>query len=50
LESPEIVQAAIDAYHDHDLDRCLEFYDPDVVVKDAEGNVLMDGATTSRTG
>jgi hypothetical protein len=48
LESPEIVQAAIDAYHDHDLDRCLEFYDPDVVVKDAEGNVLMDGAEAVR--
>jgi hypothetical protein len=47
-EPDEIVQAAIDAYHAHDLDRCLSFYAPDVVVKDAEGNVLMDGAAAVR--
>ena len=44
MEPQEVVQAAIDAYHDHDLDRCLAYYAPDVVVRDAEGNVLMDGA------
>jgi hypothetical protein len=49
LEPREIVQAAIDAYHDHDLDRCLGYYAPDVVVKDAEGNVLMDGAEAVRS-
>ena len=44
MEPREVVQAAIDAYQDHHLDRCLGYYAPDVVVKDAEGNVLMDGA------
>lgn len=48
LEPRDIVQAAIDAYHDHDLDRCLGYYAPDVVVKDADGNVLMDGAEAVR--
>jgi hypothetical protein len=48
LEPREVVQAAIDAYHDHDLDRCLGHYAPDVVVKDAEGKVLMDGAEAVR--
>jgi hypothetical protein len=49
LEPREVVQAAIDAYHDHDLDRCLGYYAADVVVKDADGNVLMDGAEAVRT-
>ncbi len=48
LEPRAIVQAAIDAYHDHDLDRCLGYYAPDIVVKDADGNVLMDGAEAVR--
>jgi hypothetical protein len=48
LEPREIVQEAIDAYHDHDLDRCLAYYAPDVVVKDAEGSILMDGAEAVR--
>jgi hypothetical protein len=26
LEPEEVVQAAIDADHDHDLDRCLGYY------------------------
>lgn len=39
----QIVQAAINAYHDHDLDRCLSYYAPDVVVRDADGSVVMDG-------
>ena len=39
MEPRDVVQAAIDAYHDHDLDRCLSYYAPDVVVKDADGNV-----------
>jgi hypothetical protein len=47
-EPRDIVQAAIDAYHAHDLDRCLSFYAPDVVVKDADGNVLMGGAAAVR--
>jgi len=42
------VQAAIDAYHDHDLDRCLSYYASDVVVKDAEGIVAMDGREAVR--
>lgn len=42
------VQAAIDAYHAHDLDRCLGFYAQDVVVKDAAGMVLMHGAAEVR--
>ena len=49
MEPQEVVQAAIDAYHDHDLDRCLGYYAQDVVVRDAEGNVLMDGADAVRS-
>ena len=49
MEPRKVVQAAIDAYHDHDLDRCLGYYAPDVVVRDAEGNVLMDGAEAVRS-
>lgn len=49
MEPREVVQVAIDAYHDHDLDRCLGYYAQDVVVKDAEGNVLMDGAEAVRS-
>jgi hypothetical protein len=49
LKPREVVQAANDAYHDHDLDRCLGHYAPDVVVKDADGNVLMDRAEAVRT-
>ncbi len=49
MEPRDVVQAAIDAYHDHDLDRCLGYYVPDVVVKDADGNVLTDGAEAVRT-
>jgi hypothetical protein len=48
LEPREIVQAAIDAYHAHELDRCLSHYAPDVVVKDADGNVTMDGREAVR--
>ena len=48
MEPREIVQAAIDAYHAHDLDRCLSHYAPDVVVKDADGNVTMDGREAVR--
>jgi len=43
-----VVQAAIDAYHAHDLDRCLSFYATDVVVKDRNGNVLMSGGDEVR--
>ena len=49
MEPLAVAQAAIDAYHDHDLDSCLEYYAPDVVVKDAEGNILMDGADAVRS-
>jgi len=48
VEPRDIVQAAIDAYHDHDLDRCLGFYASDVVVKEADGTILMDGAEAVR--
>src|SRR5579862_8790265 len=48
MEPREIVQAAIDAYHDHDLDRCVGYYAADVVVKDAKVNVLVDGAGAVR--
>ena len=48
MEPRDVVQAAIDAYHDHDLDRCMDFYAPDVVVKDADGTILMDGAQAVR--
>src|SRR5206468_2740421 len=44
----DVVQAAIDAYHAHDLDHCLSYYAPDVVVRDADGNVLMDGSAAVR--
>ncbi|MFI5042280.1 MAG: nuclear transport factor 2 family protein [Acidimicrobiales bacterium] len=48
MEPREIVQAAIDAYHAHDLDRCLGFYADDVVVKDARGTVMVNGAAEVR--
>lgn len=44
VEPRDVVQAGVDAFHAHDLDRCLSFYAPDVVVKDADGTILMDGA------
>lgn len=46
MEPRDVVQAAIDAYHAHDLDRCMSFYAPDVVVKRADGTLMMDGAET----
>jgi len=49
VQPREVVQAAIDAYHDQDLDRCLGYYATDVVVKDGDSNVLMDGAEAVRT-
>ena len=49
MEPRDVVQAAIDAYHAHDLDRCMSFYAPDVVVRDADGKVLMDGSESVRT-
>jgi hypothetical protein len=48
IEPRDIDQAAIDAYHDHELDRCLAFYAPDVVVKRADGTIVMDGADAVR--
>jgi len=48
MEPREIVQAAIDAYHAHDLDRCLSFYAPDVVVRQIDGTVRMDSAEAVR--
>ena len=48
MEPRDIVQAAIDAYHAHDLDRCLGYYARDVVVKDAAGTILMDGTEAVR--
>ena len=48
MEPSDIVQAAIDAYHAYDLDRCLSFYAPDVVVKRADGTILMDGVEAVR--
>ena len=48
VEPRNVVQTAIDAYHAHDLDRCLSFYAPDVVVKRVDGEILMDGAEAVR--
>lgn len=48
MEPRDVVQAAIDAYHDHDLDRCMSYYASDVVVKDADGTVAMDGREAVR--
>jgi hypothetical protein len=48
MEPRDVVQAAIDAYYAHDLDRCLSFYAPDVVVKRADGSIVMDGAEAVR--
>ena len=48
MEPRDVVQAAIEAYHAHDLDRCLSYYAPDVVVKDADGNVTLDGSEAVR--
>lgn len=48
MEPSDVVQAQIDAYHAHNLDRCMSFYAPDVVVKRADGTILMDGAEAVR--
>src|SRR5713226_518290 len=48
MEPRDVVQAAIDAYHAHDLDRCMSFHAPDVVVKRADGTIMMGGAETVR--
>ena len=48
IEPRDIVQAAIDAFHDHDRDRCMSYYGHDVVVKDADGTILMDGSPAVR--
>jgi len=48
MKPRDVVQAAIDAYHAHDLDRCLSFYTADVVVKRADGTILMDGSEAVR--
>jgi hypothetical protein len=32
VEPRDVAQAAIDAYHDHDLDPCMSYYASDVVV------------------
>ena len=48
MEPRDIVQAAIDAYHAHDLDRCLSYHAPDVVVKDADGKVTLNGREALR--
>lgn len=47
-EPREVVQAQIDAYHAHDLDLCMSFYAPSIVVKDADGSVLLDGSNAVR--
>lgn len=39
IEPPEIIQAAIDGYHAHDLDRCLGFCARGVVVRSADGTM-----------
>ena len=48
MEPSQVAQAAIDAFHDRDLDRCLGYYADNVVVRDAAGTVLMDGAAAVR--
>jgi hypothetical protein len=48
LEPRDVVQAAIDAYHAHDLDACLAFYAGDVTVRDAAGAILRRGADEVR--
>ena len=48
MEPQQIVQAAIEAYHAHDLDRCLGYYARDVIVRDADGNVLVEGTEAVR--
>jgi hypothetical protein len=48
MEPRDVVQAAIDAYHAHDLDRYMSFFAPDVVVKRADGTIANDGAEAVR--
>lgn len=48
MEPRDIVQAAIDAYHDHDLDACLAFYAPDAVVRQIDGTIEMEGSEVVR--
>jgi hypothetical protein len=48
MEPRDVVQAAIDAYHAHDLDRYMSYFAPDVVIKRADGTIATDGAEAVR--
>jgi hypothetical protein len=44
----DLIDAEIAAYGDRDLERFLEFYSAEIVIKDADGNVLMDSLEAMR--
>jgi hypothetical protein len=49
MEPQDIVQASMDAYNAHDIDATFASFAPDVVVKDADGKIMMDGLDEVRS-
>lgn len=47
-EATDVVDRQVAAYRDRDLERFLACYAADVMVKDFDGNVLMDGLEAMR--
>ena len=48
MDPADIVQASIDAFNANHIDATFESFDPDVVVSDADGNVLERGVDDVR--
>jgi hypothetical protein len=44
----DVIDAQIAAYRERDLQRFLDCYAADVVIRDFDGNVLMDGLEVMR--
>ncbi len=44
----DLIDSEVAAYNARDLERFIGFYSSEVVIKDAEGNVLMDGLEAMR--
>ena len=49
MEPQDIVQASIDAYNANDIDATFASFAPDVVVKNADGEITMDGMDEVRS-
>ena len=48
-ETTDVVDRQIAAFRARDLGRFLDCYDPDVKIRDFDGNVLMDGPDAMRS-